>query len=221
MRKLKSLKGKTRRKNGFVELGDDIVLPIKTLSVAEEIDFNFDEHYNIPVIQRRATQDELEEIKKEDPSFNSKIIPFIKIYDKTSSEYVESMEEKKRLEQVATVIKYIDMDYILEDGNTLWQDFEIEEGDFYELAKYFAYDFNISAKDLELILIEIKALQGESVYEKLSNFEKITRQGMVKVLNYVYEGMAREEQEMKDTIDRGIEAMELADKFNSEYSEKE
>lgn len=221
MRKLKSLKGKTRKKTGFVELEDDIVLPVKTLSVAEEVEFNFDEHYSIPVIQRRATQDELEEIKKDDPSFNSKIIPFIKVYDKTSPEYAGAMEEKKRLEQVATVIKYIDMEYVNEEGQTLWQDFEIEEGNFYELAKYFAYDFNIAAKDLELILIEIKALQGESVYEKLSSFEKMTKQGMIKILNYVYDGMEREDKEMRSTIDRGIKAMEMADELNNQNFDEE
>ncbi|MGL5576787.1 MAG: hypothetical protein ACRDD8_05340 [Bacteroidales bacterium] len=217
MRKLKSLKGKTRRKKGWVEFDDEFFLPIKTLSVAEEIMFSFDEHIEVPTIQRRATAEEVEQLKQEDPSFNSKIIPFIKIYDKSSQAYAENLQEKEKLEQIASIIKYVDMDFKNEDELTLWEDFEIEKGDYYELSKYFAYELCLSSQDLEKILHAVKGLQGESVFEKLAMFEKLSNQDMSKILNYVYEGVRRENENVAEMVEKGNQAMKIAEDMNKNY----
>jgi hypothetical protein len=225
MRKLKSLRGKTRRKTGFVEFEDGFALPIKTLSIAEEVTFTFNEYLNIPVVQRRATAEEVEELKKTDPSFNSKIIPFIKVYDKTNPEFEHDTVEIQRLSQIANTAKYIDMDYIVESEEgtpvTLWEDFGIAKGDYYELAKYLAYDMCLSTMDLERILVEVKALQGESIYEKLARFEQLTGRDMIKILNYVHEGIARENAAMADLVEKGTKAEAEAEKLNRQYGEEE
>ena len=225
MRKLKSFRGKTRKKTGWVNFDDDFSLPIRTLSVAEELEFNFSQHIKLPTTQRRATAEEVEELKKNDPNFNAKIIPFVRVYDETSEEYSESIQEKEKLERIAVVAKYIDMDFPIEeeDGSviSLWEDFEVEKGDYYELAKFLAYEMSLSTLDLEKILIEVKALQGESVYEKLARFEQLTGHNMVKILEYVYEGAAKESTKMKTIAEAGLKAQEEAEKLNKEYKDEE
>lgn len=225
MRKLKSLRGKTRKRTGWVNFDDDFSLPIRTLSVAEELTFNFAQHIKMPTVQRRATAEEIEELKVNDPNFNSKIIPFVRVYDKTSEDYEESIQEKERLERIAVVAKYIDMDFPVEeeDGSviTLWEDFGIEKGDYYELSKFLAYEMSLSTLDLEKILIEVKALQGESVYEKLARFEQLTGHNMVKILEYVYEGASKEVTKIKEIQEVGLKAQEKAEELNKEYDNNE
>jgi hypothetical protein len=222
MANIKSLKGVTRRKNGIVELGDGVVLPIRTLSIAEEVIGNFNEYYEIPKRNRRATQEEIEDIKKMDPTFNTKTIPMITDYDVASAAYQEALLEKEKLEEMLSVIKYIDMDYKLENGNTLWEDLGIKRGDWFRLAKIFAYDLCLTAKDLELITIEVKKLRGESVFEKLAKFEKATNVSTPEILSLVYN-----KDEIKDKMmqavslieDRELQIQELESKL--EELEKE
>ena len=188
MSKIKSLKGLNRRKTGVIELEDGVVLPIKTLSITEEVMGNFNKYYEIPKIHRRATKEELEDIKKVDPTFNSKTIPMIVEYDLTNDEYQEKLLEKEKLEELLSIIKYIDMDYIIDEeaGTTLWEDLEVRKGDWFALAKKFAYDLCLTTKDLEIITLKVKALKGESVFEKLAKFEKATNVSTPEILNLVF-----------------------------------
>lgn len=179
MRKIKSLKGKTLKKTGFVELEDGIVLPLRTLSITEDKEIQLRTRVSIPRKSRPATQEEVELLMESDPGFNPKTKPFITEYDVESEEYIEYADRQTKLQRMLNIIKYVDMDYLVEDENgneiTLWEDLNITPGDWESVCAYFGDVLALTDKDLTNIYKEIKVMEKETVFEQLDKLQKLSQ----------------------------------------------
>lgn len=170
-----TLKGKTKRKQGFVDIGDGIVLPIRTLSITEDNDIKIGLNIVIPRNVRPATVEEKETLTKYDPGYNTKTYPMICEYDTTSEEYLSRFDRQEKLQKILNVIKYIDMDYIVDDeGHTLWEDIGVSKGDWESAAEYFGKELCLTENDLSEIYTEVKKLQKDSVYEQLDKLSRLS-----------------------------------------------
>lgn len=178
MQKIKTLKGKSLKKHSYVELDNEIILPLKTLSIIESKDIDLRTNMTIPRKVRPATQEEKEELMRTDPNYNTRTQPMIAEYDKDSPEYIEYLEQHNKLQNILNVIKYIDMDYIIEDENgnkiTLWEDIGVSKGDWENACIYFGEELCLSDADLTKIYTAVKVMQKDTIFEKLDKFEKLT-----------------------------------------------
>ncbi len=179
MRKIKSLKGKTLKKTSFVELEDGIVLPLKTLSITEDKLIQLRTRVIIPRKTRPATEEEIELLSKSDPAFNSKVRPMISEYDIESEEYLDYADRQSKLQRILNIIKYIDMDYKVEDEETgetrtLWEDLNISEGDWESVCAYFGDILQLTEKDLTEIYKAVKIMEKDTVFEQFDKFQKLT-----------------------------------------------
>lgn len=175
MQKITSLKGKTKRKSGLVDLGEGIVLPIRTLSLTEDKDIKIDENMSIPRKVRPATIEEKETLAKYDPGYNSKTYPMICEYDTTSDEYIDRFDRKEKLQKILNVVKYIDMDYTIdENGTTLWEDLGLSKGDWEGACAYFGDILCLTEADLSEIYLQVKKIQKDSVFIQLDKLSKLS-----------------------------------------------
>lgn len=174
--KLKSFKGKTRRKTGFVDLGDDIIIPIRTLSITEDKEIKLSSSIAIPRKVRPATSEEKENLFKFDPQYNPKTYPMICEYDVESEEYQDRFEKKDKMQRMMHVIKYIDMDYVVDEetGATLWNDLGIARGNWEGVCEYFGDTLCLTENDMSKIFVEVKRIQKDSVFEQLDKLSKLS-----------------------------------------------
>lgn len=185
VRKIGSLKGKTKRKEGFVELGNDIVLPVRNLSITEDKNITLKSMLHIPKKVRPATQEEKDTLTQHDPTYNAKTYPMICEYNVDSPEYQEFMERRDKLQQLLNVIKYIDMDYEIEEGITLWDDIGVEKGNWDSACEYFGDVMCLSEQDLSDIFVEVKRIQGESVFAQLDKLKKLSDKSVFEILRLI------------------------------------
>ena len=197
MRKIKSLKGKTLKKTSFVELDNGIVLPLKTLSITEDKLIQLRTQVIIPRKLRPATEEEIDLLAKSDPAFNAKTRPMISEYDVESEEYLEYADRQAKLQRILNIIKYVDMDYKVEDENgneiTLWEDLNIAEGDWESVCAYFGDVLELTEKDLTEIYKEIKIMEKETVFEQFDKFQKLANKYNMFELLTLCEKVYREE----------------------------
>lgn len=184
-RKIKSFKKKSLIRRGFVELGggeDTFEVPIKTLSVTDERDIYIDMEIAIPYKDSIPTEEE-KSFLTNDPSYNKKMYPMIRKYDSESVEYKKALAMKGRYESLLNVIKYIDLDYEISKGKTLWDDLGIEKGDWLGACKFFGDELGIRDVDIENILIEARSLKGDSMYEKIALLKGATGLDMMSIID--------------------------------------
>ena len=178
MRKIKSLKGKTLRKTSYIELEDGIVLPLKTLSITEDKQIQLRTHIAIPRKTRPATEEEVVLLIKSDPAYNPKVKPMIAEYDTESEEYLEYADRQEKLQRILNIIKYVDMDYVVEEENgekkTLWEDLDIPYGDWESVCVYFGDVLQLTEKDLTEIYKQVKIMEKDTVFEQFDKFQKLT-----------------------------------------------
>lgn len=212
---IKSFKGISLKQKSTVEISNGIVLPLRTLSISEETTVKFDKYTKIPKKTKPANSKEINEIKKYDPDFNKKLYPMLVKYDVDSVEYREMKEMENKYEETSRVVKFIDMDYVLDNGNTIWEDLDIEEGNWLEVCKYFGDEMHLTTADYESILIAVKQMQGESVFEKLARIKRLSGKNMLELLEYIEE---MEEKELLSQIEKDIERedIEKAEKQDAE-----
>lgn len=194
VRKLKvgSLKGKTLKKSSMVEIRDGIVLPITSRSITESTGIKFISKLEVPTKLRTATKDEIEGVLKDHPRYNGKSIPMIQEFDLANVEFLEKKKKEEQLTNIIEIIKYVDMDYLIEDENgneiSLWEDMGIEKGAWDKVAEFLTDSENglgMTEKDMENLYISIKELQGESIFTTIKKLETLSGRGMFEILSMI------------------------------------
>lgn len=214
---IKSFKNKTQRKTGVVDLGDGIELPIRTLSITDEASIKL-----TPIdlsqfkVTRKMTVEEQENMSKTDPNFNKdgKTIPFITVYDETNEDYQTYVESYNKLQNILNIIKYIDMDYEIETDNgikTLWEDLDIERGDWTSVCQFFGEELCLSEKSLNAIFLKVQELQGESMFGMLDKLQKLTNLSYFEVLRLISKVQLEEklEREMEEQTQENEETISI------------
>ena len=177
--KLKSFKNRLKknksfRKTGEIEIGEGFYLPLKSLSAIEK-NKKIDIRVKPPVKKRKMTKEEQEEYAKENPSISPAMISqYLVVYsDETDEEYLKEKEEKETLYLLAEYCKYIDLK-VKVGSCELWEDLGLEnENDYYGLAETLFNKLELGEDFFKLLTIKIKALEGEPLFNKLSQLETV------------------------------------------------
>ena len=181
MRKIKSLKKMSFRKYGEVEIGGYIV-PIKTLSLAEEASALINFPNDIPRKLERPTEQMKEYLTKNDPKYTPQMYPMLRIYDATDPVYIETADKIQRYNKTLEAIKYIDFDAVVDDaGTTLYNDLGVNKGDWFAICAKFE-EMGFGSVEFEKIVNKAKALSGSTTFEMLDQIQQITNMDMFSLL---------------------------------------
>ena len=175
MRKAKtSLKNISFRKYGEVVLGD-IILPIKTLSIAEEIKATISFPNEIPRKLEKPSEEMKKRLTDSDPKYNEKMYPMMRVYDIADPKYLEIADKIQRYSKTLEAIKFIDFDATIDDEGkiSLYDDLGVKAGDWFSICQKFE-DMGLGAVEFEKIINKAKELQGETLFEKLGKIQQIT-----------------------------------------------
>lgn len=199
MRKAKSLKNISFRKYGEVTFGD-ITLPIRTLSISEEINAQITFPNDIPKKLERPTEAMKEHLTKADPKYNTNMYPMIRVYDVLDVKYVETTNKIQRYGKMLEALKYIDFDASTdEEGKiSLWQDIGIVKGDWFKVCEFFE-EKGFGSVEFELIINKAKALSGETLFERLGKIQDITKEDMFTIIMKLEALSTSKEDKIKET----------------------
>lgn len=191
MKSLRAFRKLNFKKTGFAMLGDDIEIPVRTLSIAEENSIKLNIPFGIPTKIEKLSEADKRRIMEEDKNYNPSAYPACKIYDMSSKEYIEYEEAKVKYDPILSGIKYIDFNYKYEDGLTFLQNLENtglpKQGDkinWLQVCRYFE-ELGITDKCLASIITTAKALQGDTVFEKINKLSKITDMDYIELLTKI------------------------------------
>lgn len=192
MKAIKMFKKLNFKKTSIVEI-EEMFIPIRTLSIAEENAIKINIPFGIPSkIDVLSEKDRLH-LKKTDPSYNPAAYPAVKIYDKASVQYIKYEEELIKYNPILDGIKYIDFDYIVDaNTNQTFLDYLIEnEGidkanktriNWLEMCKYFD-SIGITDDIISAIIIEVKGLKGDTVFSKISKLSSVTGMDYMEIIS--------------------------------------
>lgn len=211
VKSFKKMKNKSFRKTAFVEIEEGFSLPLKSLSVTEHrkvFDYGIEKVYT----SRNFNVEEMEEYKKENPNTNMAVMKVFKVVELDKTDYDDKManEINSTLKPLVETVRYIDLDFINEDGVVLWEDLELDAKDDYvglakklfykkedggfELGEVFLTKLALTIRTLEDDPILMKIAQLEKMYEKKSSFEMLD--DLLKV-----ESLSDEVEDLKTKLD--------------------
>ena len=207
------------RKSKVVTI-EDMFIPVRTLSISEENAIRINIPFNLPSKIDVLSAKDMDTIKKADKNYNPLTYPAVKTYDKTSQEWQTYEEEVAKYSPILDGVKYIDFDYKDEEGNTflalLMQNglpqMDIKKIDWLTVCKFFE-EAGITDNVINDIIVAVKSLKGENVYEKLSkisslvNMDYITLIGHLENITDLYDTVKTQE----ITIDELYEKLEQAE----------
>lgn len=205
-RRAKSLKNVSFVKYSEV-LIDGIEIPLISRSIQEtlKIKAKLSESIDLPKETKFATPEEREILIATDPSYDPKKPIMVVRYDSTDPEYKQKTEELVSVKSVLDVVQYIDLDAENEQGQTLWQELGLVKDDWMSFVKYCTSPdgFGFTDQHLEKILVEVKKMQGETVYTMLSQLQALSGKSPYEVLTRI------KELDSMDEKDRELQKKEL------------
>lgn len=156
------------------------------------------EKIKVPKKTRYATAEEVEDIKKNDPTFKVGSLPMVTCYDKTHEKYQEQLllaNSSARVLEIAG--QFIDMDCETETG-TVWSDWGLQPNDWIGVTQYLLGNF--TQKDIESMDIAIKGKLGQSSYVLLAKLEELSGKSAIEVLRIInkMDSMEKLEAELKE-----------------------
>ncbi len=209
------------RKREMVWIDDDFKLPVRTLSVAEEAGIQLNIPFGIPSKIIKLTEAEKQDIIDSDPKYNEKTYIATKVYDKTSIQYIDYETKKLKFAPLLEGLKYIDFEFEYEDEETkekmpFYEYLGLTSPDnWLEICEYFD-NAGMTQNHLEKIIIAVKKMNKDSVFERLYKIQQITQMDYVTLLSALEEVMDKK-QDKKMGIDSSI--LDQLDLLEKHYKE--
>ena len=177
MKDLPVIKDKNLRRKGFVLVGD-ILLPIHTKGMMElrKTMRKLKESQNFPIKIVTPEEDE----KRALIAFGydlSKLALSIKRIDETSAEYKIFEEKMDKMTVFLQVAINVDLDFLVETGEPLWQHLSLEdENDYIGMAEWLA-EIGMEKQECEELLKQIEIIKNMGIKDYS---EWITKTGLFK-----------------------------------------
>ncbi len=176
------------RKYGEVILGDgddSITIPIKTLSISEELAVKFNEPSKLPTQISTLTESEKQQIAAQDPLYKKEVYVAYKVIDKTSALYKEHELKKEKYTPILEVAKYINFnkEVTTDEGTVPFYEYLgiKNKNDWFEICEKLD-EIGLSENHIEKIIIEVNKLKGNGLFKKLSRLQEITNMDYVTLL---------------------------------------
>ena len=175
VRKIKSLKTASMKRYGYVEITDDLTLPICTRGgvTLQDVMAEYEKTLKLPKMPLKpATPEQIKQLNEMGIQVTSHPV-MVREFDYTSPQYLELIKQRNQIEVFVKIGIHIDLDY--EVGNDeaqipLWQDLGLSSNkDYIGVAKYI--------KDLDLRQVELTAIMqviqhiAKSDYKTYEDFE--------------------------------------------------
>jgi len=192
MRKLKSFKSiKSLRKREFIDLGEGLVLPIKSLNIYDEVKDEL-EKIKPPILEVKCSQEEIEEFKKENPDVKPLYLKNLKkkVYDYTDAEYVEKVKNNAIRMNVRNLLKHIELDYKV-GKELLWENMGLKSVDDIEGLENLLFNIlELGTSFYQKLEMAIKSVNGDTIVSQIVEMQnmfegKSTDQIMAVLLDYL------------------------------------
>ena len=164
MKEIKSLKGKTLRRRGYITLGD-MELPIHTqgfMTIKEALS-DTKKQYNIPKKKQPATAEEVGIMKSFgfDTKANKTIITRV---DETSDEFIKFKRDINRIELFIRIAMSIDLTYPVGDIK-LWEDLELKNENDIQGVMDWINGLDMTDMDYKQAVEEIINIEASNIRE--------------------------------------------------------
>lgn len=187
------------RKYGTVDI-EGTTFPVKTLSLAEETSIYIKPSVKFPTKIQSLSESEKIELQSQDTSFNPKIYVATKIVDKTSSEYIQFVEEKEKYSRILDTAKYIDFNRKMEDGNPFYTQLDLKDSkNWLEICKALD-EAGYSNNHAETVLLKVKSLKKDTIIERIFNLQEITDMDMEDLLTSLQEIVQVKQYEREEAL---------------------
>ncbi len=161
------------RKYDTVEI-EGVTFPVRTLSLAEEVSIFIKPNTKFPVKIQTLTEADKQELIQVDGQYNPKIYVATKVIDKSSTQYLEYLEEKEKYTKILETAKFIDFNRKMEDGKPFYTQLDLPDSkDWLAICKALD-EAGYGSNHAELILLKIKSIKKESIFERFFNLKAIT-----------------------------------------------
>ena len=174
-RVIRNLRKLSLRRFGYVEINDEIVLPIHTVgsTTLQNKMLEVDEILSkeLPKLKPKvATKDQFEEMTKLGYELkNSRVT--VKEWDKTSKEFLDYLVRQERLQKFLPIAVHIDLKYDKGSDKQLWELFELEnDNDLIGLCDILI-DLDLKNEYLRAINMTISSIQNSN-FRSYEDYEK-------------------------------------------------
>lgn len=174
IKSFKDFKNKSFRKTAMVPLNEEYSLPLKSLSVLEQVE-SIDLGVKPPTKLRKMTKEEKEEYLKDNPNVNEALIAQYRVayIDETDKEYLDKLKEHNNIKTLLNYVKYIDLKFKI-DKTELWKDLGLKnDKDYIGLVNLMFKEWELGEDVLKKMAVSINALQGDPLFVKLSKLENL------------------------------------------------
>lgn len=187
---IKSFKKLQFKKRAIVDI-EGMPIPIKTLSIAEETDVKLNIPFGIPSKIDVLSAKDLNYIKTNDKNYNPVAYPAVKVYDKSSKEYIEYENNILKYQSILDGVKYIDFSYEV-DGKTFLQILEedglpkqdIKRINWMQVCKFFD-ELGITDNIINEIIVAVRGLKGDTVFSRLHKLSSIINLDYIEIISYL------------------------------------
>jgi hypothetical protein len=175
MRKLKSFKSiKSLRKREFIDLGEGLLLPVKSLNIYDEI---FDEVDLIkpPIIEVKCSDEEVEVFKKDNPDVKPLHMRNLrkKLYDYTDENYLKEIKQNAVSNNINKQLKHIELDYKL-GKELLWENMGLKNKDDLEgLSDLLFNKLELGTTFYQKLEVAIKAVNGDTIVSQIVELQNM------------------------------------------------
>ena len=174
IKSFKDFKNKSFRKTAMVPLNEEYSLPLKSLSVLEQVE-SIDLGVKPPTKLRKMTKEEKGEYLKDNPNVNEALIAQYRVayIDETDKEYLDKLKEHNNIKTLLNYVKYIDLKFKI-DKTELWKDLGLKnDKDYIGLVNLMFKEWELGEDVLKKMAVSINALQGDPLFVKLSKLENL------------------------------------------------
>lgn len=167
MRKIKNFKNANMRRKGYVDLTNEIVLPIYSRGsvTLQDTIAEFEKTLKIPKAQLRpATGLEIEELRQMGYEFKTMPV-MIRELDKSSDQWFFMLKERNQMTVFIRIAIHVDLEYPISKTLQLWEALGLANAtDFLGMAKFI--------RDLDLREPDLEAIQSLILFISKSNFKE-------------------------------------------------
>lgn len=184
-------KNKSLKKTDKIEIAKGYYLPLRSLSALEMLEFEIKNEILPPAKTRKMTKEEKEEFLKNNKNISEAMIASYKVayFDFTDKEYLEKLQKEQGRKNILNYLRYVDLEYEVEKDLPLWKDLGLKDNKDYEgLMDLLFNKLELDQVFLKNLIIKTKALEGETVYDKLAKVEEIYKdKSLIEILDTLLE----------------------------------
>lgn len=166
------------RKYGEVEISEDVVVPVKTLSIGEEAAIKFPLPDKMPTKIEVLSESDKKILQEKDKGYKPDIYIATKVLDTTSEAYKQYAEKVAKLTPILDGVKYIHFLKTIQtpEGEMPYhKTIGIENPrDWFEVCEKFE-EAGLNDNHIEKIILKVNSLKGDSISARLYNLQEITK----------------------------------------------